>query len=110
CFSTHVVVPEEGLATVSADVPFSALATVGCGVVTGVGAVLNAAAGPAGAVVAVVGAGGIGLNVIQGARIAGSERILALDRQAPALTMAQLFGATDVAEPDGKISDAIRSF
>jgi Zn-dependent alcohol dehydrogenase len=110
CFATHLVVPEEGLATVPADVAFAALATVGCAVVTGVGAVLNAARVPPGAVVAVVGAGGIGLNVIQGARIAGSERILALDRQAPALTMAQAFGATDVAEPEGKISDAIRSF
>jgi S-(hydroxymethyl)glutathione dehydrogenase / alcohol dehydrogenase len=109
CFSTHVVVPEEGLVTVPADVSFAALATVGCAVVTGVGAVLNAARVPAGAVVAVVGAGGIGLNVIQGARIAGSARIIALDRQAPAVAMAQAFGATDVVEPGAKISEGVRA-
>src|SRR5262245_47761973 len=67
CFASHVVVPEEGLAVVPSDVPFAALATVGCAVVTGVGAVLNAARVPEGSVVAVIGAGGVGLNVVQGA-------------------------------------------
>src|SRR5262249_545557 len=67
CFSDFVVVPQEAAVPVARDLPFAALATLGCAVLTGVGAVTNAARVPAGARVAVIGAGGIGLNVIQGA-------------------------------------------
>ena len=74
CFSDFVVVPEAGAIPVPHDVPFDALATIGCAVVTGVGAVTNAAQVPRGARVAVIGAGGVGLNVVQGAAIAGCER------------------------------------
>ena len=108
CFATHVIVPEEGLVAVPPDVSFAALATGGCAVVTGVGAVLNGAKVPAGATVAVIGAGGVGLNVVQGARLADSARIIVLDRQQAPLTLAQAFGATDVVQPAGKASDAIR--
>ena len=108
CFATHTVVPEEGLVAVSADVPFNALAAVGCAVVTGVGAVSNAAKIPPGAVVAVIGAGGVGLNVVQGARLAGAARIIALDREAAPLEVARTLGATDLVQPTGKIPDAVR--
>ena len=96
CFATHTVVPESGVVAVPADVPFQALAAVGCAVVTGVGAVLNAAKVPAGATVAVIGAGGIGLNVVQGAALSGAARIIAVDRQQSPLQVAESLGATDL--------------
>lgn len=95
CFATHSVVPQEGVVAVPAEVPFTSLAAVGCAVVTGIGAVLNAADVPPGAVVAVIGAGGVGVNVVQGAVLAGAARIIAVDRQAAPLALARLVGATD---------------
>ena len=77
CFASHTVVPQEASVPCSDEVPFEALAAVGCAVVTGVGAVSNAARVPPGAVVAVIGAGGVGLNVVQGAVLAGAARIIA---------------------------------
>ena len=108
CFAEHAVVPEEGAVPVGDDVPFDALATVGCAVVTGVGAVTAAARAPRGSIVAVIGAGGVGLNVVQGAAIAGCERIIAIDRQASPLHLARSFGATDTIEAPPKIGDAVR--
>ena len=108
CFATHTVVPQEALVTVPASVPFTALAAVGCAVVTGVGAVVNAAKLPAAAVVAVIGAGGVGVNVIQGARLAGAARIIAVDREPGPLAIARQFGATDVIQPAGKTADAVK--
>jgi S-(hydroxymethyl)glutathione dehydrogenase/alcohol dehydrogenase len=96
CFAEAAVVPQEGVIAVSKDVPFEILASLGCAVLTGVGAVANAARVPAGASVAVIGAGGVGLNVVQGAVMAGSARIVAVDRQPAALAIATTFGATDV--------------
>ena len=81
---------------VSRDVPFDVLASLGCAVLTGVGAVTNTARVPAGATVVVIGAGGVGLNVVQGAVMAGSARVIAVDPQAAALALATTFGATDV--------------
>jgi S-(hydroxymethyl)glutathione dehydrogenase / alcohol dehydrogenase len=98
CFAEHAVVAEEGLIPVPRDVSFEALAALGCAVLTGVGAVLNAARVPAGASVAVIGVGGVGLNVVQGAVVAGCERIVAVDRSAAALDFARAFGATDCVE------------
>src|SRR6476660_2612457 len=69
CFSDFVVVPEAGAIPVGRDIPFDALATIGCAVITGVGAVTNAGQVPNGANVAVIGAGGVVLNVVQGAAI-----------------------------------------
>jgi S-(hydroxymethyl)glutathione dehydrogenase/alcohol dehydrogenase len=107
CFAEHAVVAEEGAVTVSDDVAFDALATVGCAVVTGVGAV-TAAQPPRGSSVAVIGAGGVGLNVAQGAAIAGCERIIAVDRQSAPLQIARRFGATDTIEAPPAIGDAVR--
>src|SRR3712207_3695347 len=78
CFADFAVAAEEGVIAVPPDVPFEALATLGCAVVTGVGAVLNAARVEAGAKVVVIGVGGVGLNVVQGALLAGCERIIVL--------------------------------
>jgi S-(hydroxymethyl)glutathione dehydrogenase / alcohol dehydrogenase len=98
CFADFVVVAEEGASAVPSDVEFEALATLGCAVITGVGAVLNAARVEAGARVVVVGAGGVGLNVLQGARLAACEKIIAVDTRATPLKLALEFGATDTVE------------
>jgi len=109
CFSDFVIVPEEGAIRVSPDVPFDALATVGCAVVTGVGAVTNAAQVTPGSRVAVIGAGGIGLNVVQGAAIAGCETVIAIDLRPVPLEIAKRFGATHTIPAAGeKISDTVR--
>jgi S-(hydroxymethyl)glutathione dehydrogenase / alcohol dehydrogenase len=98
CFADFVVVAEEGAALVPAHVPFKALATLGCAVLTGVGAVLNAAKIAGGERVLVIGAGGVGLNVVQGARIAGCEKIIAIDTRQKPLELARDFGATEAIE------------
>ena len=94
CFADFVVVPEEGAIRVADDIPFDALATVGCAVLTGIGAVTSAASVRAGSNVVVIGAGGVGLNVIQGARLAGAGQIIALDLHERPLELARQFGAT----------------
>ena len=113
CFSDFIVVPEDGAIPVARDVAFDALATIGCAVITGVGAVTNAGQVQEGARVAVIGAGGVGLNVVQGAAIAGSEAIVVIDRRPAPLAIAKTFGATDTidgasAEPK-EIADAVRA-
>ena len=108
CFAQHAVVPQEGAVPVPKDVPFAALATVGCAVVTGVGAVTTAARAPRGSSVAIIGAGGVGLNVAQGAAIAGCGPIIAIDRRAAPLAIARTFGATDTLESPAKVADAVR--
>jgi S-(hydroxymethyl)glutathione dehydrogenase/alcohol dehydrogenase len=109
CFSDLVVVPEAGAIAVPAEVPFDALATIGCAVITGVGAVTNAAQVPKGANVAVIGAGGVGLNVIQGAVISGCERIVAVDLRPRPLEIAKQFGATDTIDAATDVAPAIRA-
>src|SRR5262245_45629188 len=108
CFADCVIVPEEGAIRVPADVGFDALATVGCAVVTGVGAVTNAAQTTPGSRVVVIGAGGVGLNVVQGAAIAGCETIIAIDTRPTPLDIARRFGATHAIEAEGKIVDPVR--
>lgn len=109
CFADFAVVAEEGAIAVSVDVRFEALATLGCAVVTGVGAVMNAAQVEAGARVVVVGAGGVGLNVVQGARLAACEKIIAVDTQSIALNLACEFGATDAVEATSmNVADEVR--
>src|SRR5258708_14252501 len=108
CFADHVVVAAEGAIPVPCDVPFDALATLGCGVVTGVGAVARAALLPPGARVVVIGAGGVGLNVVQGAAIAGCEWIVAIERRPVPLALARTFGATDPIEAGASVPDAVR--
>jgi S-(hydroxymethyl)glutathione dehydrogenase / alcohol dehydrogenase len=109
CFSDLVVMPEAGAIAVAPEVPFDALATIGCAVITGVGAVTNAGQVPKGAKVAVIGAGGVGLNVVQGAVIAGCERIVAVDLRPKPLEIAKQFGATDTIDAAGDVAPAIRA-
>jgi S-(hydroxymethyl)glutathione dehydrogenase/alcohol dehydrogenase len=111
CFAEYTVVAEEGVVPIPASrdgLSFAALSTVGCAVVTGVGAVLSAARVTAGATMAVVGAGGVGLNVIQGGRIAEAGRIIAIDRRSAPLEVARTFGATDTLEAPSKVEEAVR--
>ena len=102
-FSTSTVVPQDVVIPIDQDVPLQQAALIGCGVMTGVGAVLNTARVEAGASVAVFGCGGVGLNCIQGAALAGAQPIIAVDLRANKLDMARLFGAThtvDASEVD----------
>ena len=109
CFADFAIVAEEGAVRVEdSATPFAALATLGCAVVTGIGAVLTAGKVPPGASMAVIGAGGVGLNVIQGGVIAGAERIIAVDRRPAPLQLARTFGATDVLESPSNIGEAVR--
>ena len=94
-FAERVVVPASGAIRVRKDAPLDVIALVGCAVPTGVGAVLNTARVEAGATVAVIGCGGVGLCVIQGARLAGASRIIAVDIVGSKLDMALRLGATD---------------
>ncbi|WP_254408864.1 alcohol dehydrogenase catalytic domain-containing protein [Streptomyces sp. AC495_CC817] len=94
-FAEEVVVPASGAIKVRDDAPLDIIAVVGCAVATGVGAVTNTAAVEPGSTVAVIGCGGVGLNVVQGAKLAGAERIVAIDVVAEKTEMAMQFGATD---------------
>ncbi len=95
-FAEQMLVHENALVKIDPGIPLDRAALVGCGVPTGVGAVIRTARVPAGATVAVVGCGGIGLNVIQGAVLAGASRIIAIDINDGKLERARQFGATDV--------------
>ena len=98
-FSEYTVVPEISLAKVSKEAPLDKICLLGCGVTTGIGAVLNTAKVEAGSTVAVFGLGGIGLSVIQGAVMAKAERIIAIDTNPTKETLARQFGATDFINP-----------
>jgi NDMA-dependent alcohol dehydrogenase len=93
-FSEVSVIPESGAVKIADDVDMKVAALIGCGVLTGVGAALNTADIKKGDTVAVIGCGGVGLNVIQGARIAGAGEIIAIDMNETKLQMAKEFGAT----------------
>jgi NDMA-dependent alcohol dehydrogenase len=93
-FAERAVVPAIGVVKIPDDIPLDIAALIGCGVLTGVGAALNTADIHAGDTVAVIGCGGVGLNVIQGARIAGAKEIIAVDLVPTKLAMAEEFGAT----------------
>ncbi|MCM8526363.1 MAG: Zn-dependent alcohol dehydrogenase [Lentisphaeraceae bacterium] len=92
--SRYTVVKEEALVLQTVDIPFSSACIIGCGVMTGVGSALNAAKVKPGSSCAVIGCGGVGLNVIQGCKIAGAEKIIAIDVNAARLQKAAEFGAT----------------
>jgi len=108
CFADFAVVAQEGAIAVPADVSFDVLSTLGCAVVTGIGAVTNAARVESGSSVAVIGAGGVGLNVIQGAVLRECPQIIALDLRASALSLAKEFGATHTIDAAEKGVDQIR--
>lgn len=93
-FAEAMVVPEGGLVKIPKEVPLNSAALVGCGVMTGVGAAINTAKVAPGSACAVIGTGGVGLNVIQGCALAGAERIIAVDIHPNKLEMAREFGAT----------------
>ncbi|HEX8032683.1 MAG TPA: Zn-dependent alcohol dehydrogenase [Ktedonobacterales bacterium] len=94
-FAERVLVREEGVIPIPQDVPLEIAALVGCAVLTGIGAATRTARVEPGSTVAVFGAGGVGLNVIQGAALAGAARIIAIDRRPAALELARSFGATE---------------
>jgi S-(hydroxymethyl)glutathione dehydrogenase / alcohol dehydrogenase len=108
-FAERTVVREGSVVRVDDDIPFAVAAVVGCAVTTGVGAALRTAEVRAGERVAVIGCGGVGLSVIQGCRLAGAERIIAVDRVPSRLDAAQRFGATDVVEGGDKAASAVRA-
>jgi S-(hydroxymethyl)glutathione dehydrogenase/alcohol dehydrogenase len=93
-FAEYMVVPEDSLVKIRKDVGLDKAALVGCGVMTGVGAAINTAKVQPGTSCAVIGTGGVGLNVIQGCALAGAERIIAVDIHPNKLEMAREFGAT----------------
>ncbi len=98
-FAYHIVVPEIALAKTRKDAPFDVVCHIGCGVTTGVGAVLFTAKVEAGANVVMFGLGGIDLNVIQGAKMFGADRIIGVDTNPAREAMARKFGLTDFVNP-----------
>lgn len=98
-FSNYIVVPEIALAKIRPDAPFDTACYIGCGVTTGVGAVLFTAKVEAGANVAVFGLGGIGLNVVQGAKMVGADKIIGIDLNPGREAMARAFGMTHFLNP-----------
>ncbi|MDC0213489.1 S-(hydroxymethyl)glutathione dehydrogenase/class III alcohol dehydrogenase [Gammaproteobacteria bacterium] len=105
-FSNFTVLPEIALAKIRKDAPFDKVCYIGCGVTTGLGAVMNTAKVEPGSTVAVFGLGGIGLNVIQGARIVGADRIIGVDMNPRKEELARKFGMTDFLNPEN-IEDVI---
>jgi S-(hydroxymethyl)glutathione dehydrogenase/alcohol dehydrogenase len=104
-FGEETLVPEGEVVRVDPSVPLELAALVGCALATGVGAVWNTAHVPAASTVAVVGCGGVGLSVIQGARLAGASTIVAVDQLASKLELAKAMGATAVV--DASAEDAV---
>ncbi len=105
-FSNHTVLPEIALAKIRKDAPFDKVCYIGCGVTTGIGAVMNTAKVEIGSRAVVFGLGGIGLNVIQGLRLAGADQIVGVDLNDGKKSMAEQFGMTDFVNPskiDGDI-------
>ncbi len=93
-FAEKMLCPERSLVKIRDDMPLDRAALIGCGVTTGLGAVLNTVHLPAGASVAILGCGGVGLSAVQGARIGGAGRIIAVDAQSWKFDLARKFGAT----------------
>jgi len=109
-FSEYTVLPEIALAKINPQAPLDKVCLLGCGVTTGIGAVLNTAKAEPGSTIAVFGLGGIGLSVIQGATMAKASRIIAIDINPDKYEMAKALGATDCVNPgefDAPIQDVI---
>ena len=106
-FSEYSIIAEVSLAKISQNAPLDKVCLLGCGVTTGIGAVLNTAKVKAGDTVAIFGLGGIGLSVVQGAVMAKAGRIIAVDTNPSKFEMAKLLGATDFVNP-GDYSDPIQ--
>ncbi|MES2711196.1 MAG: S-(hydroxymethyl)glutathione dehydrogenase/class III alcohol dehydrogenase [Pseudomonadota bacterium] len=106
-FANFTVLPEIALAKVREDAPFDKICYIGCGVTTGIGAVINTAKVWPGANVAVFGLGGIGLNVVQAARMVGADKIIGIDLNPAREAMARKFGMTDFINPDDVGTDKV---
>jgi S-(hydroxymethyl)glutathione dehydrogenase / alcohol dehydrogenase len=106
-FANHTVLPEIALAKVRKDAPFDAICYIGCGVTTGIGAVLFTAKVEPGANVVVFGLGGIGLNVVQGARIAGANKIVGVDVNPARAALGKQFGMTHFVNPTSVTGDLV---
>jgi S-(hydroxymethyl)glutathione dehydrogenase / alcohol dehydrogenase len=98
-FANYTVLPEIALAKIRPDAPFEKVCYIGCGVTTGIGAVINTAKVEPGANVVVFGLGGIGLNVVQGARLVGANKIIGVDINPARRSLAEKFGMTDFVNP-----------
>jgi S-(hydroxymethyl)glutathione dehydrogenase/alcohol dehydrogenase len=98
-FANYTVLPEISLAKIREDAPFDKVCYIGCGVTTGIGAVVNTAKVEPGANVVVFGLGGIGLNVIQGAKMVGADKIIGVDLNPAKRTIAEKFGMTHFVNP-----------
>ena len=108
-FAEYAVVPATGAVKVRNDAPLDVIALVGCAVATGVGAVNNTAGVEPGATVVVIGCGGVGLSVVQGARLAGASRIVAVDVRREKAELAMALGATDLVDAsEGDAVEAVR--
>jgi S-(hydroxymethyl)glutathione dehydrogenase/alcohol dehydrogenase len=109
-FAEQTLVHENNIVKITKDIPFDKACLLGCGVVTGAGAVINSARTRVGDTVAVIGCGGVGLSAIQGARLAGARRIVAVDLQPGKLELALKLGATDVVNPnDGDAIEQVKA-
>jgi S-(hydroxymethyl)glutathione dehydrogenase/alcohol dehydrogenase len=106
-YAEKMLLHENAVVKIRDDMPLDRAALIGCGVTTGVGAVLNTARIEPGSTVAVFGCGGVGISAIQGARIAGARRIIAVDQFESKLAMAKRFGATDTI--DASHQDAVEA-
>jgi S-(hydroxymethyl)glutathione dehydrogenase/alcohol dehydrogenase len=106
-FATHMLVSERALVRLPDEMPLDKGALLGCAVLTGIGAVRNRAKVKAGQTVAVIGCGGVGLNAVQGARLVGASRIIAVDLNPAKLERARQFGATDIV--DASATDAVEA-
>jgi S-(hydroxymethyl)glutathione dehydrogenase/alcohol dehydrogenase len=108
-FAEMMLVHEHALVKVREDMPMDRAALIGCGVTTGIGAVIHTASVEPGSTVAVIGCGGIGLSAINGAALAGASRIIAVDMVASKLELARKFGATDLVDAsDGEAIENVR--
>ncbi len=106
-FANYTVLPEIAVAKVRDDAPFEKICYIGCGVTTGIGAVINTAGVEAGANVVVFGLGGIGLNVLQGARMVGADKIIGVDLNAGKRARAEAFGMTHFVNPSEVDGDLV---
>jgi len=106
-FANYTVLPEIAVAKIREDAPFDKVCYIGCGVTTGIGAVINTAKVEPGANVVVFGLGGIGLNVLQGARMAGANKIIGVDLNASKRALAEKFGMTHFVNPSDAGGDLV---
>ena len=106
-FSNYTVLPEIALAKINSDAPFEKVCYIGCGVTTGLGAVMNTAKVEIGSRAIVFGLGGIGLNVIQGLKLAGADQIVGVDLNSSKQSMAEQFGMTDFVNPSDIKDDLV---